>query len=90
MTIPAAIVLFCVIWFMVLFVILPLRLKSQDEAGSVVPGTPPSAPSDPKLKRKAIWVTVATVILWVPLVWVIVSGVISIEDIDFFGRMAGS
>ncbi len=87
MTIPAAVVLFCVIWFMVLFVVLPLRMKSQDEAGSVVPGTPSSAPADPKMKKKVLWVTIVTLILWVPLVWVISSGVISMHDIDFFGRM---
>ena len=90
MTITAAIVLFSVIWFMLLFIALPLRLKSQDEAGEVVPGTPASAPADPKLRKKFFWVTVTTVVLWVPLVWVIMSGVISIKDIDFFGRMRGS
>ncbi len=90
MTITAAIVLFAVIWFMCLFIALPLRMQSQDEAGSVVPGTPASAPADPKLKKKAFWVTIVTIALWVPLVWVISSGVISIEDMDFFGRMRGS
>lgn len=90
MTVTAAIVLFSVIWFMLLFIALPLRMQSQGEAGSVVPGTPSSAPADPKLKKKVFWVTIVTIVLWVPLVWVITSGVISIEDIDFFGRMRGS
>ena len=87
MTITAAIVLFSVIWFMVLFIALPLRMQSQEEAGDVVPGTPASAPADPKLRKKFFWVTVVAVVLWVPLVWVIMSGLITIEDIDFFGRM---
>lgn len=37
MTITAAIVLFAIIWWTVFFV-LPVRFKSQSEAGSVVPG----------------------------------------------------
>ena len=90
MTITAAIVLFSVIWFMVLFIALPLRMQSQEEAGDVVPGTPASAPADPKLRKKFFWVTVVTVVLWVPLVWVIMSELITVEDIDFFGRMRGS
>lgn len=87
MTISAAIVLFLVVWFMCLFVVLPLRIQSQDEAGEVVPGTPKSAPADPQLKRKAVWATIATVVIWVPLCAVIISGVITVEDIDFFNRM---
>ncbi len=85
MTITGAIVLFAVIWFMCLFVILPLRIRSQEEAGDVVPGTPASAPEAPMMRRKFIWTTVATVILWAIVMAVIVSGVIGIDDIDFSG-----
>lgn len=87
MSIASALVLFAVIWFMCLFIALPLRLKSQEEAGEIVPGTPSSAPVDPKLRKKAFWVTLITIALWVPLCAVILSGVISVEDIDIFNRM---
>ena len=39
MSIFSAIALLAVIWFMTLFVILPLNLTTQDEAGSRVRGT---------------------------------------------------
>lgn len=87
MTVSAALVLFAVVWFMVLYIILPLRMQSQNEAGDVVPGTPESAPVDPKLGKKVIWVTIVTLAIWTPLVWLISSGLISVRDIDFFGRM---
>jgi predicted secreted protein len=87
MTIPAGLVLFAVIWFMVLFVVLPLRLKSQGETGEVVPGTPSSAPERIELGRKVLIVTAVSVVLFVPLAWIIASGVVTIRDIDFFGRM---
>ncbi|MEM1268153.1 MAG: DUF1467 family protein, partial [Pseudomonadota bacterium] len=82
MTITGAIVLFAVIWFLTLLVALPLRLKSQDEMGDVVPGTPRSAPANPQIRRKLFWTTVATVVIWLPLVLLIASGAITVRDID--------
>ena len=52
MTITAAIVLFAVIWFMVLFICLPLKVKTQGDSGNIVPGTPESAPENGDLKNK--------------------------------------
>ncbi|QHQ36081.1 DUF1467 family protein [Algicella marina] len=87
MTITGAIVLFSVIWFMGLLIALPLSLQSQDEAGDVAPGTSPSAPTNPQIRRKMFWVTVVTVALWLPLCGIIASGWISIADIDIWGRL---
>lgn len=87
MAISSAIVLFAVIWFMLLLIALPMRMTSQEEAGEIVPGTPASAPVDPMIGKKMKWVTVVAVVLWVPLVAFIVSGVVSIHDIDFYSRM---
>lgn len=83
----SGIVLYLVIWFMTLFVILPLRIQSQEEAGDVVPGTPASAPVDPKLKKKFIWVTIVATVLFVPIALTIINGWITVEDIDFFHRL---
>ncbi len=84
MTIGAAIVLYAVVWFMTLFVVLPIRLTSQDEDGVIVPGTPPSAPSNPQLGKRALIVTGISTVLWVILVAIIVTGVISIDTFDFY------
>lgn len=86
MTITGALVLFAVYWFMLLFIILPLRLQSQQEAGEIVPGTPPSAPVDPQMRRKFFWVTVIALGLWLPTLLIIMSGIISVQDIDTLGR----
>lgn len=88
MTITAAIVLFAVIWFMVLFVVLPLRLTTQGEAGEVVAGTHRSAPSDAQIGRKARLTTVWAIGLWIVIAGVILFGGITVRDIDMFGRMA--
>lgn len=88
MGVVSAIVLFAVIWFMVLFIILPLRLQTQGEAGEVVPGTHASAPSDPQLKRKALITTLWSIGIWAVIAGTILSGVISVRDLDWFNRMA--
>ncbi len=41
---------FC-IWFITLFAVLPFGVKTQEEGGDVVPGTPESAPHKINLKR---------------------------------------
>lgn len=88
MTITAALVLYSVIWFMVFFVVLPLRLVTQGEAGDVVPGTPQSAPAQAQIGRKARITTLWATLLFVIIGGTIVSGVISVRDLDWFGRMA--
>lgn len=86
MAITSALVLLAVIWFMVLFIVLPLRLTSQDEAGEVVPGTPRSAPTNPNLRRKVRLVTAISLPLWVVVCATILSGAITVDDFDLFHR----
>lgn len=87
MTITAAIVLFAVVWFMVFFIVLPLNLTTQGDAGTVVPGTPKAAPAGFVVARKARVTTMIAVIVWAVLALVILSGWITVRDLDLFGRM---
>jgi predicted secreted protein len=82
MNITAAAVLFAVVWFMVFFIVLPLRVTTQADAGEVVPGTPRSAPRDEMVGRKARITTLWAIVVWAVLVGIILSGVITIRDID--------
>ncbi|MDX8353765.1 DUF1467 family protein [Cognatiyoonia sp. IB215182] len=84
----SAIVLFAVVWAMVFFVVLPLRLTTQGEDGDVVPGTHASAPADFDLGRKAKVTTLWAVPIWAVIAGTILSGVITVRDIDWFERMS--
>lgn len=86
MGIVSGIVLYAVIWFMVLFVMLPFGLKTQGEVGRIVPGTPPGAPSDVHMRKVAWRVTVWSAGIWVLIAAVIFSGVISLSDFDLMKR----
>ena len=87
MTVVSSLVLFVMIWFVALLVALPIGVTTQDEAGDVVPGTPGSAPVDAMIRRKVIWVTIATFALWLPLCAFILWGGVTVRDLDFFHRM---
>lgn len=88
MGITSAIVLFAVIWFMVFFVVLPLGLKTQSEVGEVVPGTHGSSPANLDIKHKAKVTSLWAIGLWVVIAGTILSGVISVRDLDYFQRMS--
>jgi predicted secreted protein len=88
MTITAAIVLYAMIWFWVFLMVLPMRLKTQGEAGEVVRGTPSSAPMEPGIRRKLKLATLVGSLIWAVAAGIILSGAISLSDIDFFNRMA--
>ncbi|MEE2774564.1 MAG: DUF1467 family protein [Pseudomonadota bacterium] len=84
MTISAALVLYAVLWFLILFIILPLKIKTQEEIGNVTDGTPASAPENPKIKTKMLWVTFISAIIWIPIFLIIVFELVTISDLNFF------
>ena len=89
MGITSALVLFAVIWFMTFLIVIPIRLQTQGDLGEVVPGTHAGSPEHHHLKKKA-WITTGiSFVLWVIIAGTILSGIISIEDIDMFNRMGG-
>ena len=51
MSITFGVAIYFVIWWTVLFAVLPFGVRTQGEAGEVVPGTPESAPVTTRLLR---------------------------------------
>jgi|SaaInl85LU_5_DNA_1037374.scaffolds.fasta_scaffold23461_3 predicted secreted protein len=89
MGIFSGIVLFAVIWFITLLIVLVIRQPSQAEDGAVVPGTHAGAPANPQLRKRFFWTTAIAFVLWLPLVVLILSGGITLADIDLFTRFGG-
>ena len=83
MSITSAIVLFCVIWAIVFYMVNPLWQTSQSEDGEVVPGTPASAPVNPMLRKKAIITTVIATVLFVLAYSTIEFGWLTLDDVTF-------
>ena len=62
--VSGSLALYFVIWWILLFAVLPFGVRSQAEAGEVVRGSEPGAPALPALREKAIWTTlVASAVL---------------------------
>ena len=87
MSVTSAIVLFAVIWFLTFLIVIPFRIKTQGDLGAIVKGTQAGAPEVHNLRKKAIITTGASLVLWLVITLIILSEVITIQDIDFFGKM---
>ena len=64
MSIVTALAIYFVIWWVVLFAVLPFGVRSQEESGLIAPGTDPGAPALANLKRKLVWTTIAASVVF--------------------------
>ena len=64
MSMPFAIAIYFVIWWTVLFAMLPIGVRTQDEDGAIVPGTPASAPTRPRLLRAMLLTTLVSALVF--------------------------
>jgi predicted secreted protein len=60
---------YLVVWWLCLFIVLPIGVKTQDEEESTILGTVGSAPARPMLVRKALAATVLSAVIVGALVW---------------------
>jgi predicted secreted protein len=64
MPVTTAMAIFFLIWWVVLFAVLPWGIRSQHEGGDIVPGTDPGAPAIPNLGRKLLWTTLVSALIF--------------------------
>jgi predicted secreted protein len=64
MSIFTALAIYFVIWWIVLFAVLPWGVHSQHESGAMAPGTDPGAPVLSNLKRKLIGTTIVATLVF--------------------------
>jgi predicted secreted protein len=67
-TVAGALAVYFVIWWTVLFAVLPFGVRSQAETGEITQGTEPGAPALPGLLRKALITTAIAAVVFV-IVW---------------------
>ncbi len=84
MGITSGIVLFAVIWFMTFLVAIPIRIQTQGDLNEVVPGTHAGSPEHHHLRKKAWITTGVSVVLWAIIGGTILSGKITVRDLDTF------
>jgi predicted secreted protein len=70
MSLATAIAIYFIIWWAVLFAVLPWGVRSQEESGEVAKGTDPGAPARPRLGRRLIWTSIVAGVVFT--VWYVV------------------
>ena len=73
--------IFAIIWWVVLFAVLPFGVKTQDEEGETVLGTVSSAPIGPHMLRAVIWTTIVSLLIFGFLVLLTQYFGLGIDDI---------
>ncbi len=89
MKIGTLVAMYFVIWWICLFAVLPIRVRTQGEAGEVVPGTPASAPARPQLLLKAGITTVVAAIVLAGIVGLLNSG-LGLDDIPLLPKFSAA
>ena len=81
MSLTSAIAIYFIIWWLVLFAVLPWGVRSQQESGTVEPGTDPGAPAIPKLRQKLVWTTIASMVIFAA--WFVITSyrLITLDDL---------
>ena len=81
MPVTTALAIFFLIWWVVLFAVLPFGIRSQHEDGEMAPGTDPGAPVLSRLGRKLLWTTAVAVVIFAACYVVYVNHLVSLEGL---------
>jgi predicted secreted protein len=84
--ISTAIAIYFILWWVVLFAVLPWGVHSQQERGEVAPGTDPGAPAVHRVWKKLVWTTVISAVVFGVLTAIYKLNLI---PYDFLMRIAG-
>ena len=76
--------IYFIVWWIVLFAVLPWGVRSQHEAGEIVPGSDPGAPAIPRLGLKIIWTTIVSGVLMAAVYAVFATKLLNIDDLARF------
>lgn len=88
MSIVSAFVVFAVGWFIALFCLLPIGIRSQEEAGEDIPeGAMPGAPHNPNMKIKMLGATLISAAVTAAAWYVVTNRIVTLDTIE---RISGA
>ncbi|WP_428030323.1 DUF1467 family protein [Ancylobacter sp.] len=71
MGVTTYIAIYFIVWWVVIFAVLPFGVRSQHEDGAIEDGTEPGAPLRPLLLRKALVTTVVSAVIVLLFAWAV-------------------
>jgi predicted secreted protein len=87
MSLTTGIAIYFVIWWVVLFAVLPWGVRSQAEAGDISPGTDPGAPAIPRLLAKLAWTTAIAGTVYALVYATYAYRLVTLDDLAVFLRV---
>jgi predicted secreted protein len=81
MSLTTAVAIYFIIWWVVLFTILPFGIRSQHETGQFPEGTDPGAPTVARLGLRLLWTTVVASVVFAVFAVVYVNRWITFDDL---------
>ncbi len=78
MSILTGVMVYVLVWWMVMFCVLPLNIQSIIKPTD---GTMPGAPVNPDIKHKVILTTLVSCVVWLAIYLIIRADLISFRDI---------
>ncbi|MGB3456389.1 MAG: DUF1467 family protein [Litorimonas sp.] len=64
---------FLILWWLALFIVLPIGIRGQAEENAVEHGTEPGAPTQPSMGKRLLWTTGLAIVFFI-LTWLVVTG----------------
>lgn len=80
----SAFAIYFIIWWTVLFTVLPTGVRSQKEDGDVVMGTETGAPSNARMGRKLLITTAIATIIFAAFYYLTVTLGLGVDDLPDF------
>jgi len=88
MSVVSGVAVYFIIWWLVLFTVLPWGSHSAHELGEDVPeGHAPSAPVHPAIAKKFVVTTIISAICFAVFYFVVTNDLIGLDDIPFFTQI---
>jgi len=88
MSLIGGLAIYGIIWWVVLFAVLPFGVRTGEEAGEGdhVPGAAESAPARPMLLRKVLATTGIATVIWLGVFVLLEFRPVSLDDVPFLPR----
>ena len=88
MSLPSALAIYFIIWWLVLFIVLPFGIRNAHESGEAVEdGNEPGAPVNPRLVRKAVITTIVATAVFAVFYLAQTRGFLSLDNLPFYRTM---
>jgi predicted secreted protein len=91
MNLASALAIYFIIWWLVLFVVLPFGIRNAHETGETVDeGHEPGAPVNPRLVRKVLITTILASVIFAAFYLAQTRGYLSLESLPFYNMIPSS